>query len=158
MKRNPKGDGNGGFTLIEILLVIAIIAVLAVVVFVALNPGGRLADARNSRRFNDVNSLLTAIHEYTLDNDGALPTGLTTGMGETQLGSCASGGATLCTGASAVCVNLTAPLAAYLKSIPLDPKDGVAATTGYSVTVDANNIVTVISCRAESGETIQVSR
>jgi len=149
---------RNAFTLIEVLLVIAIIAVLAVVVFVALNPAGRFSDARNSRRWNDVNNILTAVHEYIVDNDGSLPTGLSTGMVETQLGSCPSGGATLCTGASAACVNLAAPLGAFLKSMPLDPQTGSAATSGYSIAVDANNIVTLKACSAEVGEVIQVSR
>jgi prepilin-type N-terminal cleavage/methylation domain-containing protein len=147
-----------GFTLIELLIVIAIIAILAVVVFVALNPVQRFMDARNSRRWSDVNSILTAVHEYIVDNDGALPTGLSTSMSFTQLGTCASGGATLCSGAAASCVDLSTPLAAYLKSIPLDPQDGVAATTGYAVTVDGNNIITISACSAEDSETIEVSR
>lgn len=156
----PKKYANGklgAFTLIEILVVIAIIAILSVVVFVALDPVTRFADARDSRRVVDVNNILTAIHEYIVDNGGALPTGLTTGMTKAQLGTCASGGATLCTGAAAACVNLTTPLSPYLKSIPLDPADGVAATTAYSVVVDSNNIVTVEACSAE-GSTITVSR
>ena len=33
-----------------------------------------------------------------------------------------------------------------------------AATTGYSITVDANNLVTVKACLAENGETVEVSR
>lgn len=147
-----------GFTLIELLVVIAIIALMAVVVFVALDPVKRFADARNSRRWSDVNNIITAVHEYIVDNKGTLPTGLSTSMTATQLGSCLSGGATLCTGAAAVCVNLTTPLAKYLKSMPLDPKDGVASTTAYKVEVDANNIVTVSACSAENGEVISVSR
>lgn len=150
---------KAGFTLIELLVVIAIIAILAVVVFVALDPVTRFADARNARRRQDVNSILTAVHEYIVDNDGALPTGLSTSMSETQLGTCASGGATLCSGAAAACVNMTSVLARYLKSIPIDPGTGAsAATTGYSVTVDANNIVTISACSAENSETIEVSR
>ncbi|MDE2588934.1 MAG: prepilin-type N-terminal cleavage/methylation domain-containing protein, partial [Patescibacteria group bacterium] len=39
-----------GFTLIELLVVITIISTLLVVVFVALNPGGRLQQARDARR------------------------------------------------------------------------------------------------------------
>ena len=148
-----------GFTLIELLVVIAIIALLSVVVFVALDPVKRFADARNSTRFTDVNNIITAIHEYIVDNKGALPTGLSTSMLETQLGSCTTGGATLCTGAAAACVNLSTPLAKYLKSMPIDKGTGASATTtGYSVTVDANNIVTVKSCMAENGETVSVSR
>ena len=50
---------KSGFTLIELLVVIAIIATLATVVFVALNPVQRFSDARNSRRWNDVNTMLT---------------------------------------------------------------------------------------------------
>lgn len=151
-------NNKKGFTLIELLVVIAIIAILATVVFVALNPVTRFADARNSRRYSDVNSILTAIHEYIVDNDGSLPSGLSTSMSETQLGTCASGGATLCSGAASACVNLSTPLVPYLKSIPLDPADGTASTTAYSVAVDANNIVTVTACSAENGETIEISR
>ncbi|NIT04374.1 prepilin-type N-terminal cleavage/methylation domain-containing protein [Candidatus Saccharibacteria bacterium] len=149
-----------GFTLIELLVVIAIIAILAAVVFVALNPVQRFQDARNSTRISDVNSLLTAIHESIVDNGGALPTGLSLGMAETQLGTAAA-----CTvtdngnacGTVAACVDLTTPLAQYLASVPVDPQ-GSAARTSYSVTVDANSIVTVRSCDAEGGATIQVSR
>lgn len=147
-----------GFTLIELLVVIAIIAILAVTVFVALDPITRFADARNSRRWSDVNSILTAVHEYIVDNDGSLPTGLSSGMPEAQLGTCLSGGASLCSGAASACVDLSTPLAKYLKSISQDPSDGSAPTTGYSVEVDANNIVSVTACRAELSETIQVSR
>ena len=148
-----------GFTLIELLVVIGIIALLSVVVFVALDPVKRFADARNATRFTDVNNILTATHEYIVDNKGALPSGLTTSMAETQLGSCASGGATLCSGAAAACVNLATPLAKYLKSMPIDKGTGAtASTSGYSVTVDANNIVTIKSCMAENSEVIEVSR
>lgn len=148
-----------GFTLIELLVVIAIIAILAVLVFVALNPAARFADARNSRRWSDVNSILTAIHEYIVDNNGALPTGMTTGMAQTQLGSAATGCDNDGCGAVAACLNLSTPLAPYLKSIPIDPSLPMTSTeTHYSVEVDANNIVTVKACDAERGETIQVSR
>ena len=80
-----------GFPLIELLIVIVIISALAVTVFVALNPVQRLKDSRDARRTSDVETLLTAIHEYIVDNKGSLPTGLTTGMAETQLGTGATG-------------------------------------------------------------------
>ena len=138
-------DRQKGFTLIELLVVIAIIAILAVVVFVALDPAKRFADARDSRRWSAVNNILTAVHESIVDNGGTLPTGLSTSMSSTELGSCAT------------CVDLSTPLAAYLKSIPLDPSTGTATNTGYSIEVDANNIVTVTADDAE-GATVQVSR
>lgn len=147
-----------GFTLIELLVVIAIIAILAVTVFVALDPVTRFADARNSRRWTDINNYLTAVHSYIVDNKGVLPTGLSTSLAETQIGTCSSGGATNCSGAAAACVNLTTPLAKYLKSLPYDPKIGSVATTGYSVAVDANNLVTIKACGAENAAVIEVSR
>jgi len=145
-----------GFTLIELLVVIAIIAILGTLVFVALDPVKRFADARNARRWNDVNSLLTAVHEYIVDNGGVLPAGITTT--EKQLGTCVSGGATACATAQAACLDLSTLLAKYLKSIPLDPSGGSAGTTKYSVVTDANNIVTIKSCAAEDSQTVQVSR
>ena len=142
----PNFKERKGFTLIELLIVIAIIAILAVWLFVALDPVKRFADARNARRWADINNVLTAVHEYIVDNDGSLPTGLTSGMSSKELGSCDA------------CANLSGPLAPYLKSIPQDPAGGTAANTGYSIDVDSNNLVTVYSTNAENAETIQVSR
>ncbi len=148
-----------GFTLIELLVVIAIIAILAVVVFVALDPVKRFADARNSRRWTDVNNILTAVHQSIVDSGGTLPTGLAAEMDVTQIGTAASGCDTSCTAASAsACVNLNAPLAKYLKEMPTDPDTGTAAETGYYIVVNENNIVTVSACAPENGETVEVSR
>lgn len=59
-----------GFTLVELLIVIAIIAVLAGVVIIAVNPSRQLADARNAQRFSDINSILNAFWQYAIDNNG----------------------------------------------------------------------------------------
>jgi len=149
-----------GFTLIEILLVIAILSVLLVVVFASLNPAGRLMDSRNARRWNDINQVLTSLHECIVDNDGNLTTcGLSSTLAVSQIGTCATGGATLCTGAEAACLNFdgVTELDSYLSSFPKDPTDGSDVTTGYTVSV-ANGIVTVNSCSAEGGEVISVAR
>lgn len=145
-----------GFTLIELLVVVAILAILSVTVFVALNPVQRFADARNATRFQDVNSILTAIHEYAVDNNGSLPAGISTT--EKQLGTCATGGNTICTTAATACLDLSTLLAKYLKSMPFDVKGGSAGTTYYSVVADANNLVTVKACNAENSVSVQVSR
>jgi prepilin-type N-terminal cleavage/methylation domain-containing protein len=164
-----------GFTLIELLLVVTVLAVLAVAVFAALNPAQRLKDTKNARRTTDVDTILTAIHSYIIDNKGALPAGLTAGMTEKQLGSdvtgCILGSVTRspsCNVAlTADCVNLATPLAPYLSKMPIDPSgyDGNVATTAdasasagktnYSIIVDSNGIVTVKACitDAQSGLT-----
>lgn len=149
-----------GFTLLEILLVIGMIAVLATVVLVALDPAKRFRDVRDAKRATDVQSILSAIQTYIVDNQGTIPAGLTTT--EKQLGTAASG-CTIATGGCAVaatgdCVNFSATLAKYLKSMPIDPNGGTAALTRYSAVVDANGIVTVKACGSEGGTNISVSR
>src|SRR6266851_5370540 len=72
-----------GFTLIELLIVIVIITALAVTVFVALNPVKRVKDAHDARRAADVETILTSIHEYIVDNNGSTPPAMTIGQNGT---------------------------------------------------------------------------
>jgi len=157
-----------GFTLIELLIVVTIIATLAVTVFVALNPAQRLKDAKDARRTSDVDTILTAIHVYIVDNKGSYPTGLSAGMVEKQLGTStnpptcviSTGGCSVA--GAADCVNLSTPLAPYLKSIPVSPQSGSttysSTTTGYSAIVNANGIVTIRACGTEGSTNIESSR
>ncbi|OGK14258.1 hypothetical protein A3A93_00930 [Candidatus Roizmanbacteria bacterium RIFCSPLOWO2_01_FULL_38_12] len=138
-----------GFTLIELLVVIAILAILSTVVFVALDPVKRFRDTRNSRRVQDVNSILTAVHQYIVDNAGSLPTGVTTGQAATEIGTCGT------------CDDLGSPLgplSTYLKTIPQDPLNGTAANTGYTIAADSNNLITIGATNPEGGITIEVTR
>jgi prepilin-type N-terminal cleavage/methylation domain-containing protein len=154
-----KFDNRSGFTLIELLLVIAVIVALAVTVFVALNPAKRVADARDARRTSDVDTIETAIQQYIVDNKGALPTGIVSST-EKMLGTAVTGcinTSSTCNSVTA-CLDLSAQLAPYLKSIPVDPKVGTPSSSFYSVVTDANNIVTVKACGAENLPSITVSR
>ncbi len=62
-----------GFTMIELLLVIAILGVLAVVVLIALNPLQQIARARDSGRISGVTQLGHAIEAYGTTNSGIYP-------------------------------------------------------------------------------------
>ncbi|KKU91261.1 MAG: hypothetical protein UY21_C0011G0040 [Microgenomates group bacterium GW2011_GWA1_48_10] len=156
-----------GFTLIELLLVITIIAVLAVAVFAALNPAQRLSDAKDARRTSDVDTILTAVHQSIIDNQGTLPTNMPAAGTTKQIGTGATGCAisnTNCTIAAVDCVDLmsgTQNLSAYLASMPIDPTGGTtytAAQTGYGVVADTNGIVTITACGTEGTTTISASR
>jgi prepilin-type N-terminal cleavage/methylation domain-containing protein len=58
-----------GFTLLEILLVIAAIGILAAIVIVAINPNRQLAQVRNIARKSDINTLFSALSQYNLENE-----------------------------------------------------------------------------------------
>ncbi|MEI7620398.1 MAG: LamG-like jellyroll fold domain-containing protein [Candidatus Falkowbacteria bacterium] len=70
---NPKK----AFTLLETLLVVAAIAILAGIVILAINPSRQLALDRNVRRLSDVQVLLNAAYQKTIDSTGSLLSGLT---------------------------------------------------------------------------------
>ena len=138
------------------MIVVAIIAVLATLAIVALNPVRRYQESRNAKRWNDADAIAAAVQQYVIDNDGDLPVGINTVAN--QIGTCATGGDTLCVGADTACLNLGADLTSYLKSMPIDPLVGTNPTTGYSIVKDANNFITVKSCQPEGGASISVSR
>ncbi len=151
---NKKQSSKKGFTLLEILLVVAIIAILAGVVIIAINPGKQLADSRNAQRKVDVNTILNAIYQYSLDNGGNLPAGLTTT--ETEI--CRTGVATTtCSTSSLVQISEITNSEKYLVSIPVDPSSSSANSTNYSVLKTASGRVKVAAPLAE-GASISVTR
>ncbi len=138
-----------GFTLIELLLVIGIIAILAAIVIVAINPTKQLGDARNAQRRADVNTILNAVYQYSIDNNGNLPSTITT----TNSPICKSGVNVSCNGG----INLNVLTGSYVVALPADPQSATATGTNYYI-VKAGNRVTVSSPGAEQSATISVTR
>lgn len=63
-----------GFTLMELIIVIAVIALLAAATFVAVDPAKRIGQARDAQRWQDVTAIADAIQLYMADNSGTFPT------------------------------------------------------------------------------------
>lgn len=59
-----------GFTFVELLVSVGVIALIVTALLVALRPSLRFAEARDSRRAQDIDSISRALALYAVDNDG----------------------------------------------------------------------------------------
>ncbi|MEI8232432.1 MAG: type II secretion system protein [bacterium] len=145
-----------GFTLIELLVVVSIIAILIVVVFESLDPLKQFREARNSRRWSQVNTLSTGIYRYIIEK-GRYPIGLSDLT--QQLGTAKSDCDLNCPGAESKCLDIQADVIDYLPILPTELNGGSAEKTGYTISKNSsNNVITISSCGAENGASIFIMR
>lgn len=98
MKRVINKDENG-FTIIEVLIVLAIAGLIMLIVFEAIPALTR--NSRNSQRKHDASLILEAVSHYELNNSGNFPPG------------CSGGGATSCSSTVLKDYNLDSKLSYY---------------------------------------------
>ena len=170
-----------GFTLIELLIAVAILGIIAAVAFVALNPGKRLEDSRNARRWSDLSAVASAIKTKQVDDGGAYMTTFGGLLADTpfMIGSCVG---VACTTASpadcAVAIGANgydldsdtggvSAITSYIAANPQAPignDSGInwdAVRTGYYIIRNTSGTITVASCEVEpagSTATILIQR
>lgn len=110
---------NKGFTLVELIVVIAIVAVLAGVLMLAINPAALLAKSRDSKRLEDMDVLNKAISLALAETEITLTA--TAATQDSATGTLAVDG----TGY----VSFTIPagktgLSKYISTLPADPING----------------------------------
>jgi len=151
-------DSQKGFTLLEILLVIATIAILASIVILALNPRKQLGQTNNAKRSVDVSTIINAVHQYAVDHQGAVPAsiGIATNCDAIATNQICRSDATSCVGL----VDLS-PLTQdqkYLVSLPMDPSNATTNATGYAIVKSSNDRITVCAPHAEQGVVISITQ
>lgn len=150
-----------GFTLLEILLVVAIIAALASIMIISLNPSKRLTDSNNVKILANSKELEKALSLYVLENNGQFPTEIQTliNQGKTKIPICKPSQS--CGG-----VDLTSTLVngGYLSFIPVNPNYETTVNTGIEIHYSAqNNSLQVVSgigticASVNEGGTINIS-
>lgn len=145
-----------GFTLLEVLLVVAIIGVLAGIVIVTINPSKQLAQAHNAERKVDVNTILSAVYQYYIDTD-FLPEGIPTSD------NCDSPPGNEVCKTDANCGNLVdlsilIKDEEYLSSLPTDAIGESTYGTGYFISRSINGRITVCAPHAEREKNISVTK
>jgi prepilin-type N-terminal cleavage/methylation domain-containing protein len=161
VRRKQRGftPQNAGFTLLEVLLVVAAIAILAGIVIFAVNPGEILAKMRNSQRVADVNKIVNAISQYAIDNNGVLPDQLSQGalpcIERNDREVCKTDPAS---NACGVDLSALTQNQKYLTTLPIDPQGYAFGTdgSGYIAILNENSRVVVCAPKAELGQTIEV--
>lgn len=143
-----KTSTNKGFTLIEILVVIGIIAILATIVIIAINPSRQFAQARNTQRLSNINTILNAIGQNIADNKGVWKCSTSAGAA-VYFKSSSPASSTIGTSGTA---DLSNCLSTYIAAgVPVDPDGGTMASTGYEISSTTTGIITI--CAPKSKET-----
>jgi type IV pilus assembly protein PilA len=155
MKKNKQA-----FTLLEILLAVAALVILAGIVILAINPTKQLADTRNSQRWMDVNTVLNAVYQYSIDHNGDLPASI---VASTSLPVAKTICRDVTTDANCGTVLSSLLVPQYIVGMPVDPRGATGEATNYTISTTVGNRLIVTAPNAEpSGTspapTIQVIR
>lgn len=108
-----------------------------------------ISDARNAQRRADLNTLLNAVYQYWIDNNGKLPSTLVKGK---QVMICQS--TMTCAG-----ISLDVFINNYIVKVPVDPQqDSSSSESGYTIEVLSDGKIRVSAPKAENQQSISVTR
>lgn len=153
-----RNEAQKGFTLIELLVVIGILAILLAITLIAINPARQFGNANNTARRSAATQILNAIGQNMAENNGQLHASLLAVVVNTPTELNNANFPGLC---AALVPN-------YIPALPTNPtlnapeiaaaNCGTYTATGYSITRDANNRITVAALTTDNNTVIQVTR
>jgi prepilin-type N-terminal cleavage/methylation domain-containing protein len=152
LNKLKKSNSEKGFTIIEVMIVLAIAGLILLIVFLAVPALQR--SSRNTQRKNDAAAMAGSVANYISNNNGSLPASVGKNASTSILEVCTGGGAAV--GGSAVCTGNVeqAKLGFFLDSgvhVVTIPAAGTtftsaAAWAAGSVTVDTATIALKGTC------------
>jgi len=146
-----------GFTLIELIIVIAIIALLAAATFVAVDPAKRIGNANDAQRWQDITAIADAYYAYLVDNNGSYVTSTTDGDTywiATTVNATSGGGDCPASTTISNFVNLDGLVTAgYIGQIPDDPLGADNDSTDYYFYKDSTGAIIIGACEKYSAAT-----
>jgi|SRR5581483_3564640 prepilin-type N-terminal cleavage/methylation domain-containing protein len=117
MTTNLRNRIASGFTIIEVMIVLAIAGLIMLIVFLAVPALQR--NAHNTSIKNDVSSILGAINEYENNNNGNLPSAAAVSGGTLTIGSsCTTAGSNCATGHVGYVTTVNNPTATISTTAP----------------------------------------
>lgn len=152
-----KEEKEGGFKILEILVVISALVVIGLLGLLAINPNKQASEARNIKRTADISAILSTISSYN-NLSGRLPEEIP----EDDI--CVNFGNEICKSGPYDCSDLVnmSFLAQdgsdELVVMPQDPLYISINGTGYYVSQNENKYVTVCAPHAERNEKISFSK
>jgi prepilin-type N-terminal cleavage/methylation domain-containing protein len=135
-----------GFTIIEVLIVLAIAGLIMLIVFLAVPALQR--NSRNTQRRNDVQAVLGGFQEYANNNNGQLPATVAAGVANAKLGFYAAADFTGSTVNNAVVATVTSNASGviiqnFAKCPAAMPAAGTAAVTTNTGGPTRRNVVAI---------------
>lgn len=124
-----------GFSLIEILVVVALIIILATITIIAINPAKNFRDARDAQRSSDVMQILNAVTQYTSEQNKTIADFNTETV---SIAKCdATGGPTMITVGTEASPSIFEQrlVPDFLVAIPKDPSSTSETETGYTICI-----------------------
>ncbi len=142
-----------GFTIIEVLIVLAIAGLILLIIFLAVPALQR--SSRNTQRKNDASAVAGAVANYISNNGGSLPTGIANDATTNTDDLCSAGGVSDAASSATACTagtNLeTAKLGIFAQTGVWLDKTGQAAITTAAIGSESTTKVSVQSIIVDEG-------